>query len=370
MFAQFSARLCELAMNNGYRFDGSDSDKISQAAFWIADKTDPATLTVIRVIDADKMNMQKIIEWDEINHELSESLSEQHKSIVHVYIIAGGDPSEITRAEEYFGQPVYSIFWHINLETKKLSAAPGQPKKFLNIHSMISDAFNSLSNPPAQGAISPVMFSEIQVKADNLRPKLKHRHAIVCYTIILLNLGILLLSYRHEEVFYFGVIHPLIVVHAHEWFRLFTAMFVHFGTAHFFANTFGIMIFGTRLENYLGRGIFLLTYIFSGLLGSIVSLINLYFFHPLAVSAGASGAVFGIFGAIFAYSRITKHSLDFINWYLLLIYIGINLVMGFATPGIDNFAHIGGLVGGLLIGGIYGIMIKKHAKRALDTENT
>jgi len=170
-------------------------------------------------------------------------------------------------------------------------------------------------------------------------------------------LGLMYLDgYRAGDIFVpmrFGAMVPELVIYNNEWYRLFASNYIHFGFFHFFSNAFGIMIFGTRLEQYLGRKIFIPTYIFSGLLGSVLSLVYLYFFGPFAVSAGASGAVFGIIGAIFAYTRITKRSIEFINWYLMLIYIGMSMTMGLSIPGINNIAHLGGLIGGVIIGAVY-----------------
>ena len=160
----------------------------------------------------------------------------------------------------------------------------------------------------------------------------------------------------------FGAIVPELVIGQNQWYRLFTAMFIHFGLMHFAANAFGLLIFGSRLERHLGRVKFCAIYILSGLLGSVFSLANLHFAQAYAISAGASGAIYGIVGAMFAYTRITKRSIEFINWYAMLIYISIGVGMGFATPGIDNFAHIGGLVGGAVLGGVYARSINASQK--------
>jgi rhomboid protease GluP len=149
------------------------------------------------------------------------------------------------------------------------------------------------------------------------------------------------------------------VLYDGEWYRLFTSMFVHFGFGHFFANAVGILIFGTRLERYLGRRMFLATYFISGLLGSVFSLAHSYFTNPNVVSAGASGAVYGIVGAVFIYTRITKRPLESLDWYVMLLYIGIGFVVGFSMPGIGNFAHLGGLIGGMIIGWAYTAFSKK-----------
>jgi rhomboid protease GluP len=119
---------------------------------------------------------------------------------------------------------------------------------------------------------------------------------------------------------------------------------------HLLANTMGLIIFGTRVERYFGRTAFLAIYFISGLTGSLFSLGNMYFNQSIAVSAGASGAVYGLVGSVFIFTRLTRHEIETLNWYVMLVFIGIGLAMGFAMSGIDNFAHIGGLIGGALTG--------------------
>jgi membrane associated rhomboid family serine protease len=352
MFAQFSARLYENAANNEYRLVDSSSEKISGAQIWIAEKYEMATYVSLNVIDFSNCDFDFLLENDK------KILASAEGNFVQIYILAGGTAPNFDGVEEYFGQKIYSIFWHVNLETGEISVPKGQPKKIFNIREMVTAALNE--NEYAQ----PENFSEITTRAAALRPKPKYKYPVFSYAIILFNLAILGLmyldGYNAQDIsvpLRFGAIRADLVLNG-EFHRLFAAMFIHFGFGHFFANSFGILIFGTRVEQYLGRKFFLVTYFFSGLIGSIFSLINLHLFHEGIISAGASGAVYGIIGAIFAYTRITKRSIEFINWYLMLIYIGIGIAMG-SAPNIDNLAHIGGLLGGIITGTVYSFALKK-----------
>ncbi|MCL1878215.1 MAG: rhomboid family intramembrane serine protease [Defluviitaleaceae bacterium] len=368
MFSQFSARLYKIVASGGYRLSATNNE-ILHATHWVAENVEMATLVTIHAVDAEKIGIGEMLEYDAKLRAKSELLLGRVASVTNVYVFAGGDVPDFSGTEEYIGQPIYSIFWHINLETGEITTAPGQPKKIFDIHKMVMNAADDAGGAPVN---APENFADITINADTYLPKVKHRIPIFSYSLIFINFIILVITSLRPDILALGAINPVSVVNDNEWYRLFTAMFLHIGFFHFFANSFGIVIFATRLERYLGRGFFLFTYVLSGLIGSMLSLANFYFFHPIypaSSSVGASGAVFGMYGAIYAYTRITKHSLDFINSYFLLIFIGISLVMGFATPGIDNFAHVGGLLGGMIIGGIYAILLKKHAKRALDTED-
>jgi len=362
MFAQFSALLYELTANEDYRLIISDGENISGSAEWKVQKVEMATLITLHVIDAEKINLQTILEYDEGIRVVEESVSQRFGQIANVYLFVGGDVPTFEGVEEYFGQQIFSIFWHLNLETGEITVPKGQPKKLFNLREMISKARKNMSSETEEKT-----FAEITSRAENLRPVAKHRYPIISIALILINaliLGLMYLEgYTDENISVpvrFGAIVSHFVIQNGEWYRLFTAMFLHFGVAHFFSNAVGILIFGTRLERYLGRRIFCAVYIFSGLLGSVFSLVHLHFAQPFVVSAGASGAVYGIVGAIFIYTRISKRSIELLNSYVMLIYIGLGFVVGFSIPNIDNFAHLGGLVGGMLIGGIYAVATKKN----------
>jgi membrane associated rhomboid family serine protease len=140
---------------------------------------------------------------------------------------------------------------------------------------------------------------------------------------------------------------PLLVAQGEFW-RLFTAMFLHAGPIHLAFNTFALYLFGNLVEGSLGTARFVAVYLLSGLFAGTASFaLN----PPGAVGVGASGAVFGILGAWLAYNiRRRSLSLAQANIRGALILIGFNLVLGFTLRGVDNVAHIGGLVAGLVAG--------------------
>ncbi|UTR07986.1 rhomboid family intramembrane serine protease [Alkalihalobacillus sp. LMS6] len=129
-----------------------------------------------------------------------------------------------------------------------------------------------------------------------------------------------------------------------EWWRLVTSMFLHIGLLHLFFNAIALFFLGTAVEQLFGTFRFVIIYFLAGIFGSIVS----FAFNDY-VSAGASGALFGCFGALLYFGM--KHPTLFFRTLgkNILFLLGFNLVLGFIVPGIDNGAHIGGLLGGFLI---------------------
>ena len=142
---------------------------------------------------------------------------------------------------------------------------------------------------------------------------------------------------------FYGALWAPAVVADHEYWRMVTALFIHAGIFHILLNMWALWIVGNFLEAALGRGKFLLLYLLSGLAGSVLVLLV-----PSAPVVGASGAVFGLFGAL-AVHAFMNPGRDFQSSAFLrqiLFIIAINLVFTFAWGGISWQAHIGGLVGG------------------------
>src|SRR5690242_15205515 len=134
-----------------------------------------------------------------------------------------------------------------------------------------------------------------------------------------------------------------------EYWRLITAMFLHSGFLHIAFNGYALLIFGQQIERFYGWARFLAVYFVAGLAGSIAS----FAFSP-AISVGASGAIFGVMGAMGAFFWVQRRLLGAMArtqlWNALTI-IGINILFGLSQSGaIDNMAHGGGLIGGLIAG--------------------
>jgi rhomboid protease GluP len=141
-----------------------------------------------------------------------------------------------------------------------------------------------------------------------------------------------------------------------EWWRLFTSCFLHIGVFHLLLNMYALLYIGMLLEPRIGSSRFLSAYILTGIAASATSL----WWHDLTISAGASGAIFGMYGVFLA--MLSTNLIEKSARKALLTSIGIfvfyNLVNGM-KGGIDNAAHIGGLVSGLVIGYVFYPSLKK-----------
>ena len=128
-----------------------------------------------------------------------------------------------------------------------------------------------------------------------------------------------------------------------EYYRLLTGAFIHANILHLGCNCYALYVLGTQVESYFSKIKYIIIYILSALSASLFSMI----FAKNTASIGASGAIFGIMGALLCFGYYYRVYLGNVLKSQLIPLIIFNLLLGFALSGIDNFAHIGGLLGGI-----------------------
>lgn len=144
------------------------------------------------------------------------------------------------------------------------------------------------------------------------------------------------------------------LIRAGEYWRFITPMFLHIGGLHLWFNSTALLSLGGHVERIYGSLRFLLIYIVAGIFGSFSS----FLFSP-ALSAGASGAIFGLFGALLYFATKNAAAFGHTMGPGLISGLGINLILGFIIPGIDNYAHLGGLIAGFIAAFIIGLPKQK-----------
>jgi membrane associated rhomboid family serine protease len=142
-----------------------------------------------------------------------------------------------------------------------------------------------------------------------------------------------------------GALVPAYVAVKHEYWRLFTAMWLHGGLLHVAFNMYALYIGGSYLEMIAGKGKYLAIYLIAGVAGNVAVYLLA---APVSVTIGASTAIFGIFGALFTYSLHNRESAVGRALQSMGTVILINLVITFVVPGISWQGHVGGLIGGVL----------------------
>ena len=156
-----------------------------------------------------------------------------------------------------------------------------------------------------------------------------------------------------EEAYYMlehGAIYPTRIAEYGEYWRLLTATFMHFGFMHLFNNMIILITAGQILEQAIGHWKYLFLYILAGIGGSTLSYLQMLYSGEYAVVAGASGAIFGIIGALLWIVIVHKGRYKTLTGKGLLIMIALCLYYGISSGGVDNWGHIGGLLGGFVLG--------------------
>ena len=146
-----------------------------------------------------------------------------------------------------------------------------------------------------------------------------------------------------------GAMYEPFITEGQEYYRIFTCMFLHFGIEHLVNNMLVLFVLGSRLERVIGKIRFLLIYLLGGIAGNVVSLLLELKTQEFSVSAGASGAVFAVMGAMIYIVIRNKGWLGDLSMRQILVMAAFSLYFGFTSSGVDNAAHIGGLLTGFVL---------------------
>ncbi len=228
--------------------------------------------------------------------------------------------------------------WLVDIESMRLVIYENQPDDFLGLKKDI----------------------EASLKTNNY-PK-KHNYPIVTIILAIANIAVFLFMYvfskRADYYMNIGCNDWTAIFMSHEFYRLFTCMFIHTGADHLVNNMISLAIVGNETENRLGHILFSIVYLVSGLLSSLASA----FFHMyestttglLFVSIGASGAIFGIYGAYIVITLLANRASGRpISVYRIVLITFLLISSGFTGENVDNMAHLAGLIVGIIISFIY-----------------
>ncbi len=250
----------------------------------------------------------------------------------------------------------------IDLEAEKINF----PEDFYRIFAIKDEPFEYfLKNPMEEDFLDVAQEIEFieaertrQMKAIYLFGK-----PIITYSLIIINAIIFLLmtlnggSTSIKTLLEFGAIEPYLITQGQYW-RLLTPIFLHIGFIHFALNNLAIYYIGRLTEKIYGSSRFLVIYLLAGIIGNISS----FLFLPTVIGAGASGAIFGLLGALLYFGYV--HPTLFIRTIGkdIVFIIGINVLFGLSVPSVNMYAHMGGLIGGFLASAIVYLPKQKEKK--------
>lgn len=238
--------------------------------------------------------------------------------------------------------------------------------------SIIKDIFPDLSKKLKFNEEGVQLFMKItndinnhnKTDAEKINEVFKMKMPYITYALIIINAllyFIPLLTGSYDKIINdFCIYAP--AIKSGELYRLFTGIFLHGNLLHLAFNCYALYILGMQLESFMGKVKYLIIYLFSGLMGALFSMI----FNNYSASIGASGAIFGIMGAIVYFGYHYRVYLGNVIKSQIIPVIVLNLAIGFLSSGIDNFAHIGGLIGGFLITMGLGIKYKSSTSQKIN----
>jgi len=206
-----------------------------------------------------------------------------------------------------------------------------------------------------------ILVNFLNEKNDQINRTFSYGKARVTFLLIFINLIIFFMleldggSTDIDTLIKYGAkYNPAII--SGEWWRIISSMFLHIGALHLFMNMLAIYYLGTAVERIYGSTRFVVIYFISGIIGSLTS-----FAFNTHIAAGASGALFGLFGALLYFGVIHKQLFYQTMGKSVIFILLINLVFGFLVPQIDMGAHVGGLIGGFIAAAIASLPYQKHS---------
>ncbi len=191
----------------------------------------------------------------------------------------------------------------------------------------------------------------------------RKKRIVITYALIAINIIVFILSYVLGIIDTSDFSMNIADVRNGEFWRLITSAFFHGGIIHLVCNMYSLYVLGTQLETFMGKWKYTVVYFLSALTSSLLSgVLN----GPGVASVGASGAIFGLLGAMLYFGYHYRLYLGSVMAERIIPIILLNLFIGFTMPYIDNFAHIGGLVGGLFASMMVGIEGKTNKSDTIN----
>lgn len=323
------------------------------------------TYQVVELVDGDYLSADQLAARLEQNKRVLTESKKKNQFIWQIVIfdgIADTDKLEAIKGGSFLdargGRSIESII--VELSSGKASKLFPKRRKAAGIIRSVEKALNESGNDSPD---SSVIIETAIRKEEEYKVEIKAKTPVVTYVLIAINVLVFAAIYIYSAISgktYNELIIDLgakvnIYIIAGEYWRLVTPIFLHGGIVHLLVNCYSLYALGSTAERLLGRKKYLWAYFVAGVIGNIFS-----FAFSQNAGVGASGAIFGLLGAMLylGMERPAFFKASFARGVITTIVI--NLAYGFSNAGIDNFAHIGGLIGGFLASGVVGVKVKNR----------
>ncbi len=349
-------KLNNFLMSEGYFYAATSLPEFS--VFFLPTNT---SVEVVMIVDYQK----EIYLSEEVYTGIREKFiqSFQEKGFSNVHMIALVLCKDVSQVHHIFYKDLFS--WYINVEEKDLFVPDNHMEDFYGLKGKInafllnSDAYIQTENT------NSVKLSLVERVKRNWK-KLPYVNVV----IVLLNVLIFILCAFSQDVLYNkGAFSFLLIEDTKQYYRFITSAFLHANINHLFNNMLVLYFLGNTVEEKIGHFQYAILYFLSAIVGNIASAFYEVYVGQFIFSVGASGAVFGIVGAVLMLVLLQGGKWENITLPRILIMVLYSLYSGFTAENINNVAHIGGFITGLLIMGTFSIMNMFLKKKEAFHEN-
>ena len=317
-------------------------------------KVENNLLSILQIIDYKSDLYLDKVQYEEIKASLRAAFSEKGVSEIHILTLILAEDLEkgaVLGEEDTF-------CWLVDKQQSELLIYEDKQPDFYGMKALLESFLQKWKENPASFDEEPVEKPEGSTKKTILTDYLK-KAPYVTLGMIMINLLLCFGCIENPALFYGKGSTSYIYLKAGEWYRLVTSMFLHEGLDHFFSNMLLLYFMGEMLERRVGWVKYLFVYMASGIIGNLVSALYEYFTGDYFVSFGASGAVFGIMGMLI-YMVIMKREAVRIPIMSMVFMIGYCIYSSFVGEHINGAAHLGGMLGGMILMFVLGLRRKSH----------
>lgn len=316
-----------------------------------------AYVNVLHVIDYRPELYITEDQYVHIKEKIVEFFREKGFHEVHILSLLIG--ADIEKAKRLCGND--SFCWLIDSVKNRLMIYENQTADFYGMKGILENFLNSIPETTfaeQQNTYEPVNTGNTESKKNYLRSYWANILLVAANVILFI-----LCTFAGELVYNIGDFSVMDLIQKGEWYRMITSMFLHAGIGHLVSNMLILYYIGNVVEKRIGHLPYLLLYFMSGLVGNVFSAGYELITNRYVSSIGASGAVFGVEGALLMLALIYRGKFAEVTAGRIAFSIAFSLYCGFTSSNVDNAAHVGGLCMGFLMAGIFWLLTPGEKKK-------
>lgn len=330
------------------------SSNLQEFSFFFRRET--AYVNVLHVIDYKPEFYITEDQYAHIKDKILDFFREKGFHEVHILSLLIG--ADIDRARKLCGNDTFC--WLIDSARNRLMIYENQTEDFYGMRGILENFLDVISKSPSAQQQSADRQENMGYTESNINALRSYWGNILLVAVNVLLF--LLCTFTGELVYNIGDFSVMDLIQKGEWYRMLTSMFLHAGIGHLVSNMLILYYIGNVVEKHIGHLPYLFLYFISGLAGNVFSAGYELLTNRYVSSIGASGAVFGVEGALLLLALVYRGKFAEITAGRIAFSIVFSLYCGFTSSNVDNAAHIGGLLTGFLLGGIFWLLTPEKKK--------